>query len=182
MAPRLCLPQEIRRDFARPRGLIYSGDITPRLTGASKLICVGDVVSAFCARAGSENITLVVDGKTRRSEATPIIHLESYKIIRVSNPPGGLTSEAINKMHECASSGGKCLIIVNGEEDMLALPAIASAPLNSLVVYGVPGVGAAIIRVTGYTRVEAANRLLELKPCPQGFKPLAHGGPSGGGQ
>lgn len=182
MTPRLCLPPEARRDFARPRGLVYSGNITPRLAKEPNLVCVGDVVSSYCARAGSPNMVLIIDGKTRRSEEAPPLTLESSKLVRVFNPPGGLTPEAIITVSECVSSTGKCVIMVEGEEDMLALPAIASAPINSLVVYGVPGVGAAFIRVTQYTRLEASNRLLELKPCPQGFKPLASGGPLGEGE
>ncbi len=178
-APRLCLPREARRDFSRPRGLVYHGDITNILAGAPKLVCVGDVVSSYCSNSGVDNLVLVVDGKTRRTREAPRLLVEDAVVVKVSNPPGGLTPEAIDVVHRCVSSTGRCIIIVEGEEDMMALPAIASAPEGSIVTYGVPGVGAAIIRVTGYTKLEASNRLLELKPCPQGFKPVSRGGPRG---
>ena len=177
--PRLCLPQEARRDFSRPRGLVYRGDIAPVLAGASKLVCVGDVVSQYCVRSGVWDLVLVVDGKTRRTREAPRLLLGDAVTVRVSNPPGGLTPEAIEAVHSCVSRPGRCIILVDGEEDMMALPAIAGAPEGSLVTYGVPGVGAAIIRVTRYTRLEASNRLLELRPCPQGFKPVSRGGPRG---
>ena len=46
-------------------------------------------------------------------------------------------------------------LVVDGEEDLLVLVAVAFAPLGGLVVYGQPGEGLVVVRVTAEKRGEA---------------------------
>ena len=56
----------------------------------------------------------------------------------------------------------KTLILVDGEEDLFALPAIFLAPINSLVLYGQPNKGFVLVKVTDKTRLIAMKILKEM--------------------
>ncbi|MCE4600644.1 MAG: DUF359 domain-containing protein [Desulfurococcales archaeon] len=163
--PAFILPADARRDFSRPRGLVYRGDLVELLEDAHEpLYCIGDVVSRYCAVTRKKHVVLVVDGKTRRMVEVRDVMYEGYTQIRISNPPGTVTLKSIQTICRLARNPGKWVINVDGEEDMLALPALACLQKEGTVVYGVPGIGATIINVTLPIGREAQARFLELKP------------------
>jgi len=161
--PAFLLPERLRRFFAWPRGLVYSGDFTGLLEG-SPVACIGDVVSRYCARTDVEHLVLVVDGKTRRSQQVEGVDGEGFRVVGITNPRGSLSFEAYEAMCRVLREQGRWLVTVEGEEDMVALAALACTPAGGTVVYGVPGVGATIIRVMREVSREAQSRLLVLHP------------------
>ena len=54
---------------------------------------------------------------------------------------------------------GRSAVIVDGEEDLLALVAISVAPDGSLVVYGQPNEGLVLVPVTSQKKKEIADIL-----------------------
>ncbi|MCE4628473.1 MAG: DUF359 domain-containing protein [Desulfurococcales archaeon] len=167
MIPVLRLPTDIRFDFARPRAPIHSGDFTVLLPrGLPSLACVGDVVSSYCARRPgiAHSLVLVLDGKTRRTRKVLPVDLEADRKLKIVNPPGTISLGAARTLCDLLERRGTTVLLVDGEEDMLALPAIACSPLGGAVVYGIPGRGATIILVDRRVRGEAGLRLLSLKP------------------
>ena len=167
LLPLYTLPSERRRDFSHPRGIIIRGDLKPYLEKVQEpLFCIGDVVSMYCSKINFNHMVLVVDLKTRRRE----LFLESpqtpkgFKKVKVKNPPGSLSHNAILSICHAAKVPGRWYIYVEGEEDMTALAAIACSPRRGTVVYGVPGKGATIIRLNIYQIREAQSRFLELEP------------------
>ncbi|OGK10206.1 hypothetical protein A2767_02025 [Candidatus Roizmanbacteria bacterium RIFCSPHIGHO2_01_FULL_35_10] len=78
-------------------------------------------------------------------EATP----ESISLV---NDPGTINIKTANEIkksiNEFIKTGKKQLMIVKGEEDLLALPAILFAPLNSVVLYGQIDLGVVMVEVT----------------------------------
>jgi hypothetical protein len=54
---------------------------------------------------------------------------------------------------------GRTKVLVDGEEDLLALVVVLCAPENSIVVYGQPNEGVVAIRVTEETR-ELMHKIL----------------------
>ncbi|MEB3778852.1 MAG: DUF359 domain-containing protein [Desulfurococcales archaeon] len=172
MNPALILPTHYRRDFAKPRAPIVSGDFSrhPLLAGLSRIACIGDIVSRYCINGiEPKKLVLIVDGKTRRyvDEGLEIIDKakdSGMSILHIENPPGTITMKAILTICKALSEKHGVLIVVKGEEDMLALPAIACTQENQAVIYGVPGQGATIIRYSTYTARDAQLRTLYLKP------------------
>lgn len=165
LTPAFILPVEARRDFSKPRGIVHRGDITGLLEEAREpLICVGDVVSQYCAKTSKKHIILVVDWKTRRHVGFQEKLPAGYLVRRVRNPPGTITLEALQAICRLVGEEGRWIIVVDGEEDMLALPSIACLHNGGTVVYGVPLKGAAIIHVGLEAGREAQSRFLELKP------------------
>ncbi|MEB3859909.1 MAG: DUF359 domain-containing protein [Desulfurococcales archaeon] len=165
MRPGLVLPEELRREFSRPWGLLAWGDFTRLLPRKGLVTCVGDVVSAACLRGlPVSRLRIIVDGKTRRniSMAVNEVSLRGFTVVRVENPPGMVTYQAGKTV--CESTRPGIAIIVEGEEDMLALPAIACSRIGDTVAYGIPGKGVAIVNVTPEAKWHANTRILQLKP------------------
>jgi uncharacterized protein (UPF0218 family)/phosphopantetheine adenylyltransferase len=71
---------------------------------------------------------------------------------RILNKPGTVSAEAINASKSALSNyfktGTKQLIIIDGEEDLTALPAILLSPLGSVVLYGQMDLGVVVVSVT----------------------------------
>ena len=67
-------------------------------------------------------------------------------IIYVPNPPGRITKELVEGVDDAVKKvikrGQKQIIIVDGEEDLAAVPAILLAPLGAKVIYGQPAFSA----------------------------------------
>ena len=164
----LRLPDEFREDFrGGGPGIVASGDIAGILAhaGSGVLVCVGDVVSSYCAKV-DRGMVLVVDGKTRRTEKIGDI-AAGDSVNTVSNPPGRLSYHAwrtICELIDKARNGSKHTLIVNGEEDMLALAAFDCSMIGDVVVYGLPGIGAYIRVVEAVDKVIASSRILALRP------------------
>lgn len=113
------------------------------------IVTVGDFVTANLRRAGLEPEVAIVDWKTLR---TPLMEdpsslVSGRQVYRCSNPPGSLTVEAVELVRGAlakASPSFRILVAVDGEEDLLALPALAFAPPRSFVIYGL-WLGAAVV-------------------------------------
>ncbi|MBO3770076.1 MAG: GTP-dependent dephospho-CoA kinase family protein [Thermoproteota archaeon] len=147
--------EETRRIVKKPLGILLRGESEIRsfLKGFNgPLITVGDIVSESLVQMGFEPRLCIVDGKTMRK---PIIVAECLKsgrrIFLLTNPPGTISKDSWNVVKEAVSSPNST-IIVDGEEDLLTLVAVQSAPEGSLVLYGQPGEGVVAIRVDESSR------------------------------
>ena len=121
------------------------------------------------------SLILVYDGSTRRSnrvdtEGTLMRKLRainshlriSVTRVKVFNHPGTIDVSSHNTLCDLVNREGVILVSVVGEEDLLALPLLACMPVGSAVAYGIPGVGAAVFRVTSELRAVSASRLIQF--------------------
>ena len=77
-----------------------------------------------------------------------ILDTRGLKLIRVVNEAGTLNPEAVAVLDTLLKKGVENVVIfVEGEEDLLTLAAIISAPKGSMIIYGQPGAGNVILRV-----------------------------------
>ncbi len=67
----------------------------------------------------------------------------------VENPAATLTEELLVALREAIGSVGPTRILVEGEEDLVALPAILLVPVGGSVVYGQPDEGMVLVSVDG---------------------------------
>ena len=116
-------------------------------TKPRKLITVGDRVSRNAVEGGLCPDIIIVDNKVMRKPMSPA-NLGANKTLPLVNPAGTLADEAWQVLGEAVASEGRIEILVEGEEDLLTLVAVLSAPENSVVVYGQPKEGIVVIRVT----------------------------------
>ena len=80
-------------------------------------------------------------------------------LMRVDNPPAEVTQESIDAIRRAFSAPPPVRIHVNGEEDLLVLPACLHAPEGATVLYGQPGEGLVITAVTQEVRNKSAELL-----------------------
>jgi hypothetical protein len=83
----------------------------------------------------------------------------AQETLHVQNPKATITDEAITAVRNSFGNGNRIQIVVDGEEDLLALVAVLYAPENSLVVYGQPYEGIVVIKVTQAKRTEISEIL-----------------------
>ena len=147
------LPTPLRERLAKPIGKLYKDEETnggafrSKLEKATFVITVGDRVTERIAELGRIPEVQVVDGRERRV-ARRMPEVEFRRLIRVRNPPGTITNEALEGIAEAVKERERPVrVLVEGEEDLLAIAAVAAAPLGSSIYYGQPLVGVVLVVV-----------------------------------
>lgn len=128
-----------------------------RKTQPKRIIAVGDVVSRETLAAGITVNLRILDHISMR-KPTEALNLNVNKTYRVKNPSGVIRLEAWETIKQ-AMNDDEALILVEGEEDLLALPCIVESPSNSLVLYGQPSKGLVVVD-TNLRLKDEANRIL----------------------
>jgi uncharacterized protein (UPF0218 family) len=123
-----------------------------------RVIAVGDTVSRNLHEYGVNAQLLITDSKRRRRRIGEVV-FPVKRVVRVENPRGMITGEAVVAVREALEGAEQVHIVVDGEEDLLALVAVLYAPLGSLVVYGQPDEGVVVVKVTAEKRAEALGIL-----------------------
>lgn len=147
------LPREVRPLLKRPLGKLYSNTAAAvehiKRLRPVRLIAVGDVVAAELLAAGVRPDVVAVDFRIMRAPANNktkrAIDAHEVRVVRVKNPPGEITPE-LYAAFESVKLPSK--IIVEGEEDLATLPAVLTAPIGAVVVYGQPDEGMVLVEVT----------------------------------
>ena len=154
------LTREIRARLARPLSRIVNEKELMKLVNVVKptmIITVGDVVTATLIALGREPEVAIFDFKTKREESRYRFH---YDIV-VNNPRSSITDEAMEVIKEAIRRHRR--VKVEGEEDLLALPAVLYAPERSIVIYGQPDEGMVPIVVEESVK-KFVERIIEAMP------------------
>ena len=120
-----------------------------------KVATVGDVVSRETLMAGIPVGLRLIDQMTLR-KAIDHFEIRAEHTYRVRNPAGIITQEAWDTIKE-ALQQREAVILVDGEEDLLAIPTIIESPVNSFVVYGQPSEGLVVVTATEVTKTEVTQ-------------------------
>jgi uncharacterized protein (UPF0218 family) len=131
--PRFCTINDIR-EFSKTK----------------RIITVGDVTTENVRKSGITPFLQVVDLKSRRGAEGEFQHLEGS--IEVESEPGTISHDLFSVIKECLEGEKPSRIEVTGEEDLAVIPIIFYSELDTVVVYGVPGVGMACIEVNSDSR------------------------------
>ena len=123
-------------------------------TNPRRVTTVGDVVSRETLVAGIRVDLRILDHISMR-KPTAAFNLKVKKTYHVKNPAGVITLEAW-EMIKRAMKDDEALILVEGEEDLLALPCIVESPSNSLVLYGQPSQGLVVVDASADVNREAS--------------------------
>ena len=127
-----------------------------------KVTTVGDVVSRETLATGIQVNLRIVDQMTLRKSINPI-EIKAEVTYRVRNPAGVITRQAWDAIRE-ALQHREAVIFVDGEEDLLAIPAILESPDNAFIVYGQPSQGLVVVTASPVTKHEVRemmNRMTE---------------------
>ncbi len=156
----LTITDEIRHLLKKPFGKVFKGkDLEPaeaikeHLLG-EKVIVVGDVTLKNILAVGIKPALAVIDLKTKREIKQDSLFKE--KIQKTKNPPGMITKELWDEIHNSMNKQGS-LIVVDGEEDLAVLPCILEADWDSIVLYGQPDEGIVMVKVTEEKKFDAGT-------------------------
>lgn len=153
---KLVMPEELRGVLAKPLGVILRGiDIRKSFLEHKKGIVatVGDVTTASYLETGSLPSLAIVDLKVGRQRIKSIDDYEfGHGIVlqHIQSGPGYISGPALEAIHAWSKQGGAVVknIIIDGEEDLLVLPAVLYAPIGTIVYYGQPNQGVVEVLVS----------------------------------
>lgn len=157
------LPERLRSRLAKPLGRFFTAEqvrgtaFAKLVAGSEMVVTVGDKVTETVFGLGRTPDVQVVDGMERRMKREPP-DVPYVTLIRVRNPAGVLTKEAIVGVRTAFKGKKPARVLVDGEEDLVAIPVIAVAPAAAVVFYGQPGEG--IVAVKAVASTKARNRAI----------------------
>ena len=133
--------ESLNREIGKAHKIITVGDTT-----TEKLVCLGYIPDIS-----------VVDGKEKRIKKLKIFEYPIDKIIHFNNNPGELDEHVITEIMQLTQSKleSKIQFIIEGEEDLVALPFLMYSPDNWVICYGQPHAGLVIVRVNKDSRNRA---------------------------
>ena len=161
---------QLRVKLKEPFGLLVKGSFDATMAKMKelvenekppKIISVGDTVSRNLHEYAIWAQVTIIDNQYMRKKVQPINY--TSKAVYVKNPQGTITQEAVEAVKEALKSNEHTHIVVEGEEDLLTLIAVAYAPVGSVVVYGQPYEGIVIVKVTPEKSSEAAHFLKAME-------------------
>jgi len=150
------LPNDMRKELKTPQGLLIEGPFEETMERLkeiiddekpSAVISVGDIVSRHMLEHGLVLNVLIVDNKTMRKQIQPII-VDVDQTLFAKNPPGTISDEAWAAIKIAVEYEGRIKVMIDGEEDLLTIVTVLSAPEGALVVYGQPHKGIVVVKVT----------------------------------
>ncbi len=160
----LRLTESLRHALKIPLGKLVEGtpEYCSRVLGDTiekmkpvMVLLVGDAISRNAIRSGINVDILIIDNREKRQKSVSFSFGERNQF-RLRNAPGTIDGDAWEIVNS-AKLKGKSVIIVEGEEDLLALVAVLEAPIGALVAYGQPDRGIVIVNVTDSEKAVARS-------------------------
>ena len=126
---------------------------------AKKVISVGDSTTDRLISFDIIPDISVIDGIERRLKRSHNLHskITMVKELHCSNPAGSISKEAFFVLCQALTMSGPIKVVVDGEEDMLALPIISIAPERAVVLYGQPLEGMVVVNISPEMQTKAKN-------------------------
>jgi hypothetical protein len=149
----LSLPRALRTELKEPLGPVYTDAASLLADAGEPVVTVGDVVTYHLLRADYRPAVALVDGLTKREAVDEEVWnaIDGFdRRVEVTNPAATLSASLLSELRAAldrAGGGGAetTVIVVDGEEDLAALPAVLAAPDGASVVYGQPDEGMVLV-------------------------------------
>lgn len=155
----LMMPEDMRSLLGKPMGKVLISDEEVLKSFAVHknvhIVTVGDISTKRAMDAGYKPKLAILDYKVARK---PYEELKGYdftgfQIEQMKSGPGFISKHAHSLIEKWAQNPYPLVIIVDGEEDLLTLPAVAFAPEGSVIYYGQPGEGLVeVMTAEGYQK------------------------------
>jgi len=152
---KLLMNETQRESLKKPLGELISGTVAEcnqalkavqDTESPRRLILVGDTISRNAIHSGIRPDVIIIDQREMRREAVEFNHGKA-RVFRTLNEPATINLLAWQAVAEAVEKGDS-VVVVDGEEDLLTLVAILTAPIGSVVAYGQPSAGIVLVRVT----------------------------------
>jgi len=150
----LKLPENLRDQLKIPLGDLIKEEnvnkenILTKIGSEPIVITVGDRTTENMINLGIMPQIQIIDGLEKRNKRLVPADDTINTNLSCKNPSGEITEESIQVIRKAFSCEPPVRITVDGEEDLLVIPACIFAPKNSVVMYGQPNEGLVIVQVT----------------------------------
>ena len=157
------LTPRLRARIKAPFGKLVRKGLQKLLLGKTVVVCVGDITTLRLASLGITPRAIIIDYKYMRKPVTASQRrklgaiLAGRKIYKVKNAAGTVSARAYSATRRAVQARRLSAVVVEGEEDLLAIPAVMFAPPGCVVVYGQPRKGVVAISVGAKSRRRAKN-------------------------
>jgi uncharacterized protein (UPF0218 family) len=147
------LPKTLRASLRDPIGKLFTGSSQKAAKKAKNYIneykpditvSIGDYCTKTLFDVDFLPEIVIYDGKTLRKKEIDL-NLDLYQNMKVYNPPEWISQKAwrilentIKQIQSYTPNKCRVAVRIDGEEDLLVIPAIILLPLGSMVVYGQP--------------------------------------------
>jgi uncharacterized protein (UPF0218 family) len=142
---------------------LQGSEFMDALRSSPLVISVGDRVTETLQALGRTPDVQVVDEVERRvkREAPDVPFV---RLLRAANPAGTITLASIDAVRSALAGKKKpARVLIEGEEDLLAIPVIEAAPLGSSLYYGQPGEGVVMVRIDEGAKASVKRTLARMK-------------------
>jgi GTP-dependent dephospho-CoA kinase len=162
------LTPTLRRKLKKPLGRLFPAvdvrgeEFLALVTSSSFVVTVGDrVTETLQETTGRSPDVFVVDGMERRS-AREVPRIAHASTLKAKNPAGRITRAALVAMKKAFAGEQPAMVIIDGEEDLLTIPAVIEAPLGAVVFYGQPLEGVVAVEVDEKSKARARQILSQM--------------------
>lgn len=162
---RLVMPDSLRSTLGKPLGKVLRGQAIAQSIRRNRdrvITTVGDVATKTLLDAGVTPYLSIVDGKVSRKPYPHTIsqlRKRSSCEAKIISGPGYISREATEAIQDCFSHNASRIthnvLVIDGEEDLLVLPALVYTPWGTIIYYGQPGKGLVEVVVTQVAKREA---------------------------
>lgn len=158
------LPENLRKQLKTPFGILLPNkqvnrnNIRKYLTDKTFLITVGDATTENMLNLDIIPSLQIIDNQEKRKERKSL-PVKANTVLSCKNPAGEITKESITTIKKGFGSKPPVRITVDGEEDLLVIPACIFAPTNAVVMYGQPNEGLVIVKIDAEIRNKAQKIL-----------------------
>ncbi|WP_235185662.1 GTP-dependent dephospho-CoA kinase family protein [Candidatus Acidianus copahuensis] len=130
-----------------------------------RIISVGDVVTSYLVKEGIIPFLSIIDGKTKRQ--VYVNNIADSKTIHLRNEPGVIRLSVMERIRKILDDNKKSTLLIDGEEDLLVIPAVMYGHIDDVIVYGQPNVGAVGLEVSDIMRWRVKDLLSKfiVKKC-----------------
>lgn len=161
------LPDSMRVQMREPLGVVIEDQYVDAHMAAmhaedhSYVITVGDRTTERMLLSGRVPSLSIVDGLEERQERQPP-GVPGMKNLKIRNPAAHITDQSVDMIREAVLMRPPIRLLVDGEEDLLVLPACLYAPEGAVVMYGQPGTGVVVVHVTGAVREKVRDLMASM--------------------
>ncbi|MDJ0269426.1 MAG: GTP-dependent dephospho-CoA kinase family protein [Aigarchaeota archaeon] len=169
----LYFSEELKERLRQPLGTLIAGDLESSSKRAAEeikrskptmVVAVGDVTSSSLVNHGVKPDVIIIDGRYERRVFGGKHELGGYEVRNVKNPAGVIIPEAAEAVMDAVEARRSVAILVDGEEDLLALPAILALSDGGVLAYGQPKKGCVLVWASEKTREKARELLARATP------------------
>ncbi|MEK6978987.1 MAG: GTP-dependent dephospho-CoA kinase family protein [Candidatus Micrarchaeota archaeon] len=160
------ISEERKNELKNPMGRIITYSELQFISGRYRIISVGDICTLELIAHGVTPFVAVFDFKYMRkpleAEKVKILKEKFRSPIHVTNAAGTISKISVSAAKKLLKSEKGGAILVDGEDDLVALPFIAFADSNTAIIYGQPDKGMVFVPPGSGAEKKAKEILKEI--------------------